>query len=314
MVYEVVRMFNKKTAIGIMSVIVLLSALGYMFFNQKEEEQVQVVEEKQTSEPVQVKKVIPKPVEIPVKKTSLYNSIDKKLPFSVIADLAFLPVSVRHTVEELLEKSDNGIYFLNSSLEKVVVLLDEEEEIKRHNFNFVEISLDDGNILQSLEDESDSKYDKWKYENDLPLSHTHYDENKEIVYTEVWNYSEDEPIKYKKTDKDGNVISIRKEVVENGINLREENLFYDNEGNMIKNVSFNYDATDLTRFTYYNSETPDESAMLVSEFEDGIKKKETLYSADYKVKNIYMPEYNDGQKSEIKILDKDNKLIQTLVE
>ena len=35
MVYEVVRMFNKKTAIGIMSVIVLLSALGYMFFNQK---------------------------------------------------------------------------------------------------------------------------------------------------------------------------------------------------------------------------------------------------------------------------------------
>ena len=87
---------------------------------------------------------------------------------------------------------------------------------------------------------------------------------------------------------------------------------YDEEGNMTKNVSFNYDGLDLTRFTYYNSQTPNDSAMIVSEFEDGVKKKETVYSSDYKIQNTYIPEYKDGQKSEIKILDKNNNLIETL--
>lgn len=308
-------MFNKKFAVGILSGVILLSALGYVVLNPKEEEQVQIVEEEKVAVPMQVKKVVPKPVEPLIKKVDLYNSIDKNLPLSAIADLASLPAPARKTIVELMDKSDNGIYFINSSSDKVVVLLDEQDNaIKRHNFNFVEISLDDGNILNSSVNDNDSKYDKWDYDNDLPLSHTRYNDEKEIVYTELWNYSEDEPIKYKKSDKDGNVISIRKEVVENGVNLREENLFYDNEGNMVKNVSFNYDGMDLTRFTYYNSQTPDESAMVMSEFEDGVKKKETLYSTDYKVKNVYIPEYKDGQKSEIKILDKDNKLVETLVE
>lgn len=314
MVDEVGKMFNKKVVIGICGGVVLLSALGYLFFNTSEEEPVQVPEVQQAQvPPPPVKQVVSKTIEPPVKKTDLYNLSDKNIPLSAIADLADLPVSVRKTVEMLLDTSYNGIYFLNSSSDKITVILGEEDcEIKRHDINFIEISLADGSILDSNVEDKDSKYDKWKYKNGLPLSHTRYNDDKEIVYNETWNYSEDEPIKYKKSDKDGKIISLRKEVIENDINLREEHLFYDNEGRMVKNVSLNYDGTDLTRFTYYNSQ--DDSVMLVSDFEDGVKKKETLYSTDYKVKNIYLPEYKDGQKSKIKIFDKDNKLVETLVE
>lgn len=315
MVDEVGKMFNKKVVIGICSGVALLSTFGYLFLNTSEEEEtVQVPEVQQVQvPPPPVKQVAPKPIEPAVKKTDLYNLSDKNIPLSAIADLADLPVSVRKTVEMLLDTSYNGIYFLNSSSDKITVILGEEDcEIKRHDINFIEVSLADGSILDSQVEDKDSIYDKWKYKNGLPLSHTRYNDDNEIVYNETWNYSEDEPIKYKKSDKDGKTISLRKEVIENDVNLREEHLFYDNEGRMVKNVSLNYDGTDLTRFTYYNSQ--EDSVMLVSDFEDGIKKKETLYSADYKMKNIYLPEYKDGQKSKIKIFDKDNKLVETLVE
>lgn len=307
MVDEVVKMSNKKLTVGILGGVIVLSALGYLYLNPEEEVQVQVVEEKPSSEPAPVVNVVSKPVvQPPVKKTDL--TFDEKIPFSAISDLSVLPPSVRKT---LLSEE---VYYLHTTPDKAIVIkAKDNNEIRRHNFDLIEISLEDGNILNKSLEETDSKYDKWKYDNDLPMSHTRYNDDKEIVFTEVWNYSEDEPIKYKKTDKDGNVISVRKEVVENNVNLREDNLFYDSEGNMVKNISFNYDGTDLTRFTYYNSDTPDESAMLVSEFEDGVKKKETLYSTDYKVKNVYLPEYQDGQMSKLKVLDKDNKVVETLV-
>lgn len=311
---------NKKVALGISVGLVLAAGLGCFLLSEKEEVvQKEPVAEEKIVPKLQTKQTVSSPVKhIPtVKNANLYNSIDKNLPFSAIADLSVLSESARKTVNNLLDKSSGGIYFLKHNDEKAILVVgltpeQEENAIKRHDFNFVEISLQDGTVLNSLEEEKDSKYDKWLFDGDLPLSHTHYNDDKELLYTEVWNYSEEEPIKYKKIDKDGNVISLRKEAVENDINLREEHIFYDNQGNMTKNVSFNYDGTDLTRFTYYNSQTPDDSAMLVSEYEDGIKKKETLYSSDYKIQNIYLPEYKDGQKSELKILDKDNKVIETI--
>ncbi|MCM1004465.1 MAG: hypothetical protein NC408_09010 [Candidatus Gastranaerophilales bacterium] len=313
-------MINKKIALGVSLGILFAAALGCFLLSEKDEvEQTESAVEEKTVPKVQVKQSVSQPAKYvpPVKKADLYNSLDKNLPFSAIADLSVLSESARKTINNLLDESCGGIYFLKHNNEKAILVVDltpdgEENAIKRHDFNFVEISLHDGTVLNNLSEEKDSKYDKWKFDGDLPLSHTHYNDAKELIYTEVWNYSEEEPIKYKKTDKDGNVISLRKEAVENDVNLREEHIFYDNEGNMTKNVSFNYDGTDLTRFTYYNSQTPDDSAMLVSEYEDGIKKKEILYSSDYKVKNVYLPEYKDGQKSELKILDKDNKIIETI--
>lgn len=313
-------MLNKKLLIGVSLGVVVASALGYVFLSENEEEGTvapPVVEQKKEIKPTaQEKKQVVKNT-TSIKKANLYNSIDKNMPFSAIADLSVLSSAASKTVNHLLARSSGGIYFLKRDGDKVVAIIDltpedEENSIKRHDFNFVEISALDGSVLTNNNIEQDSNYDKWEFENDLPLSHAHYDENKELVYTEVWNYSEDEPVKYKKSDKDGQVISLRKEVVDNGVNLREEHIFYDEEGNMTKNVSFNYDGLDLTRFTYYNSKTPNDSAMIVSEFEDGVKKKETVYSSDYKIQNTYIPEYKDGQKSEIKILDKNNNLIETL--
>lgn len=311
---------NKKVVFGISLGLVIAAGLSCFLLSEKEvvEQAESAVEEKVISK-IQTKqdeKHFVKPVST-VKNADLYNSINKNLPFSAIADLSFLPETARKTVNNLLDESNEGIYFLKHNDEKAILVVDltpdsDENAIKRHDFNFVEISLQDGTVLNHLEIEKDSKYDKWKFNDDLPLSHTHYNNEKELIYTEIWNYSEEEPIKYKKTDKDGNVISLRKEVIENDVNLREEHIFYDNQGNMTKNVSFNYDGTDLTRFTYYNSQAPDDSVMIVSDYEDGVKKKETLYSSDCKIKNIYLPEYKDGQKSELKILDKDNNIINTL--
>lgn len=310
---------NKRIVAGISIAVIAASALGYFLLTDKEEKEDKnpVVEEQQEPQkPVAPKNYVQPPVKsVPqVKKAHLY----KDLPFSAIADLASLPESAQKTVTNLLKESGDKIYYLKRTDNKVLLVLgltsdEEENPIKRHDFNFVEISLHDGKVLNHISADKESQYDKWNYDGDLPLSHAHYNDEKELVYTEVWNYSDDEPIKYKKTDKDDNVISLRKEVVDNGTNLREEHLFYDKEGNMTQNVSFNYDGIDLTRFTYYNSNTPEDSAMLVSDYEDGVKKKETLYSSDYKVKNVYLPEYTDEQISKLDVLDKDNKIVETLV-
>lgn len=317
-------MINRRIVLGISIGVFIMAGIAYFLLPEKTENvTTSTTSEKQAVNEVDVtSKTVAKPTvknKPSVKKADLYNYSDKNLPFSAIVDLAELSEGVKNTINNLLAESSGGIYFLKSSADKVFIVVDltpegEESPIKRHDFNFVEISLHDGSVINHIESEKDSQYDKWKYDGDLPLKHTHYNENKELVYTEVWTYDQEESVKYKKTDKDDNVISLRKEVVGNGTNLREEHLFYDKDGNMTQNVSFNYDGIDLTRFTYYNSQTPNDSVMISSEYEDGVKKKETVYSSDYKVKNIYLPEYNDGQKSEIKIFDKDNNLVETLVE
>lgn len=315
-------MLNKKLAIVISIGALLAIVAGYMLISEEDEEEVQtpaVVEERKPEPIKQVKNDMVQPTMKSFKKAELYNSIDKNLPLSAISTLADLSNSAKVSVNALLNDSLNGIYFLTREDDKILAIVDlnlneEESAIKRHNFNFMEISAKDGHFINYRADvhEEESKYDKWEYQNELPLSHKHYNNQNELEYSETWNYSEDEPIKYKKTDKNEQVVSLRKEVVDNGVNLREEHIFYDSDGNMTKNVSFNYNGLDLTRFTYYDSNSSDSSAMIVSEFEDGVKKKETVYSSDYKIKNIYIPEYKDGQKSEIKVYDKDNNLVETL--
>ena len=54
MVDEVVKMSNKKLTVGILGGVIVLSALGYLYLNPEEEVQVQVVEEKPSSEPAPV--------------------------------------------------------------------------------------------------------------------------------------------------------------------------------------------------------------------------------------------------------------------
>lgn len=294
-------MFNKKLVAGLSLGVAVLAILGGVFLYEKQAEKpvpAAPAEVKSEPAPVVVKEVaVPKPPVTPqliVKKADLYNNTDKLIPFSGIADLALLPAGVKSAVDNILENSSNGIFFLKKSGDKIVVIADtasqdEENSKRRHDFEVMEISAEDGKILN--------------------------DENftaKEDDTLETWNTSDEDSVKYKKTDKEGNIISIRKETVENQTNLREEHVFYDKDGNMTMNVSFNYDGADLTRFTYYDSEKPEESFMIVNDYENGVKTKETLYSSDYKLQNTYIPVYTDGQKSGLKVLDSANKEIETL--
>ena len=314
-------MFNKKFAVCILLAVSAVSLASYFYLSDKKTwqgetvtKQSVAVNSQETQNKTVEKSVTPK---ISVKKADLYNDTEKHIPLSAISDLANIPENVRNAVDDIIENSNDGIYFLKHSNDKIVAVVDansDEAEIKRHDFNFFEISAFDGTILNHQNIVPDSKYDKWEYKNGLPLKHIHFNENKELEFTEIWNYADNEPIKYKKTGKNNQIISLRKEIVDNDVNLREENIFYDSEGNVIQNISFNYEGLDLTRFTYYNSETPDDSAMVISEFEDGVKQKEVVYSSDYQIEKIYIPEYKDGQKSEIKVLDKDNTVLEKLID
>lgn len=314
-------MFNKKIAVCILLALSAVSLAGYYYLSDKKTLQSETVAEKSVradsreAQNQTVEKSVTQ--KIPVKKADLYNDIEKHIPLSAISDLASVPDNVKDTVDDIIENSNDGVYFLKHSNDKIVAVVDansDEDEIKRHDFNFYEISAFDGTILNHQGVVPDSKYDKWEYKNGLPLKHIHYNEKKELEFTEIWNYAENEPIKYKKTGKNNQIISLRKEIVNNDVNLREENIFYDSDGNVIQNISFNYEGVDLTRFTYYNSETPDDSAIVISEFEDGVKQKEVVYSSDYQIEKIFIPEYKDGQKSEIKVLDKDNAIIEKLID
>lgn len=300
-------MFNKKFAAGIFMTAVVITASAFWLMNHKQEEPVSLPEKKEESpKPVPaVKPLKPQPQTperapviqdtLKTQKADLFNDTDKLMPYSGMANLASLSENVHKTVESLLEDSSQGIYYLMNSGENTIVILDnlskdEEESKRRHDFRIVEISSEDGNILKD----------------------TSYNEEKSSEFTEVWNNDEDEPIKYKMTDKDGKVLSMRKEIVENQTNLREEHIFYDENGRTEMNLSFNYDGADLTRFTYYNAEEPEESVTIVNEYQDGIKTKETVYSSEYKVKNTYVPHYENGRKAELFVYDAEGKEVAKL--
>lgn len=316
-------MFNKKL-VAIISLLAAITGItGYFVLSDNEDKPTSSIAAEEQEIPIPHKEYkqqhLAKHIvqDTPVKKVDLYNTTDKKMPLSAISNTADVSDNAKETINNILENSTNGFYLLKCINDKIIAITDEALEnstIKRHSFNFIEISSFDGTILNHENIEPDSKYDKWEYKNGLPVKHTHYNEKKELEFTEIWNYSEEETTKYKKINKNNQIISLRKEVIENNINLREENLFYDSEGNMVQNVSFNYDGLDLTRFNYYNSQNPDESAIIVNEFKDGVKQKEILYSTNYQIEKIYIPEYKEGQKSEIKILDKDNVIIEKLVD
>ena len=57
-------------------------------------------------------------------------------------------------------------------------------------------------------------------------------------------------------DGNGHIISMRKETLNDGTNLRIEHLVYDKNGNTKINVSTTYDGEDVKRFTYYNADKP----------------------------------------------------------
>ncbi len=134
-----------------------------------------------------------------------------------------------------------------------------------------------------------------------------YDAEGDLEFIETWNYDESNPVKYEMKDANDNVISMRKEELKDGTDLRVEHLVYDKNGNTKVNLTTSYEGADIKRFTYYNADKPQESGSLFCEYENGQRIKETVLNSELKVKNVYNVKYKDDIKESITVLDSDNK-------
>ncbi len=311
-------MKKQALAVGFCCIICVACVYFLSDMKQKEEAPAVVAEEKPVVKNESVVKPVPKqtaaaPKSVSVKKTNLYGTLPNNLlPLSGISLLADLPENIKDKVDNLLDTSQ-GLYYINQNGDKITIVMETSEECPRHGIGFVEINTADGEQSVKplgLEDKNtDSENDFWKYDEktNLPLKHTKYNEDKEVEYVEQWNYSEDEPVKYEMKDGDGKILAIKKEIMEGDAGMRLENIIYDKEGNIKQNVSASYDGADITRFTYYDSEAPQSGTVIMSEYVDGLKTKETVYTSDFKVKNVYKAEYSDGERKGITVFDSANK-------
>ena len=114
-------------------------------------------------------------------------------------------------------------------------------------------------------------------------------------------------------DAEGRVMSMTKEESHDGTNLRVEHLIYDKAGHTKMNISTTFDGQDIKRFTYYNADKPAEGCSIFSEYSNGLKTKEILYTSDLKVMNSYTADYKDGNREEIIKWDSGNKEVQKFV-
>lgn len=249
-----------------------------------------------------------------IKKVNLYSNIPSSmLPLSGIAEIADLQPEIQNAVTSIAE--NNNIYMIQRSGNKLLIITDNPENI-RHNIEFTEISLHNGHQIQTTfgynDKISDSDNDIWDYDQEtkMPIRHTKYNKNGDVEFTEIWNYQTNEPIKYEMKDSDGRVISIKKETQQGDSDLRVEHLIYDKDGNTKMNVSATYEGEDLKRFTFYNADKPEISGSIFSDYADGLKVKEIVYTSDLKLKEEYTSDYKDGVREDIKKFNDKNVEVQ----
>ena len=280
----------------------------------KEKQKKEVVVQKTDKFNKSNKKTDEKSLESKTIKTNLYNNIPSSaLPLSAIAILSEHSKNISDNISKLAET--NNIYMIQEKGNKLLVISDNPDNI-RHNIEFTEFSLTSGQQIKTTlgynDRIKDSENDKWEFEEktNRPIRHTKYNADGDMDFVEVWNYDENNPVRYEMKDKDNNVISIRKETLENGTNLRVEHLLYDVSGKTRINVSATYEGEDIKRFTYYNADKPNESGSIFSDYSDGMKTKETVYTSDLKLKNSYTSDYKDGEREVITKWDNKNTEIK----
>ena len=110
-------------------------------------------------------------------------------------------------------------------------------------------------------------------------------------------------------NSEGKTISVLKEILESDTNYRKEHIFYDNEGNTKMSLTVNFDGADITRFTYYS---PEYSISIISEYTDGVKTKESVYNKDYELINILTADYENGERTAITLLDKNEAVLKKI--
>lgn len=251
-----------------------------------------------------------------IKKADLYED-NNQLFLSTIAGISNLNSNVKALVNHYVENSI--VYYLEEKDGKVFMIVSNsnEEKFQRHGVELVEVSQDGTKKVTPLIKTSDGNgnNDEWEFDEitKLPIKHIHYNSEGDVEYLEAWNYSADNPIKYELKNKEDKVLSLKKEIQDNDTNLRVEHLVYDENGSISLNISANYEGADITRLTYFDSRYPDKGFIVMSQLEDGQKVKETVYSSDYRVKNVYEPFYENGNLSKIKVFDNEHKELEEIL-
>ena len=250
-------------------------------------------------------------------KANLYNDAPSSvIPLSAITELTSLPKTTQTLINDIIKS--NNIYMIQKLNNKLLIISDNPENI-RHSIEFTEISLSNGHQIKTTlgynDKIKDSQNDIWEYDETThqPIRHTKYNSDGDMEFVEVWNYDQNDPVKYEMKDANGKVISMRKETLNGGTDLRIEHLLYDKDGNTRINVSATYDGEDIKRFTYYNADKINESGSIFSEYSDGQKIKETVYTSDLKVKNTYTSDYKDGNREDIILWDNQNNEIKKYI-
>ena len=250
-------------------------------------------------------------------QTNLYDDLPSSaLPLSAITEISNVPDNIRETVTDISKNSN--IYMIQKQKDKLLIISDNSENI-RHGIEFTELNILNGHQIRTTlgynDKIKDSQNDIWAYDKDTnqPIKHTKYDSNGDVEFVEEWNYDSDNPVKYEMKDSEGKVISIRKETLSNGTDLRIEHLLYDKNGNTKVNVSTTFEDADIKRFTYYNADKTNESCSIFSDYSDGQKTKETIYTSDLKLKNTYSSDYKDGNRENIIIYDNKNHVVKKFI-
>ena len=254
--------------------------------------------------------------EVTVKADLFENS--SEIPLSAIAAIADTSPEINNIVKKVLS-ANNNIFMAKKNGDKLILVVENQENI-RHGIDFIEISLKNGHQIRSTlgysDKMQDSDNDIWEYDKTselpTPTKHVKFNNQGDVEFIETWNYDSENPVKYEMKNAEGKPLSIKKETVDNDTNMRVEHLVYDKDGTTKMNVSATYEGADIKRFTYYNADKPSEGASIFSEYSDGLKTKEDMYTSDLKLQNTYVADYKDGQRIKIKILDTDNNEVEEL--
>lgn len=321
---------NKKKLIGvgILSAFVISGALFAYFSKTTDNKDIEVKNVVEENQPAEVKQVLPakmvKSLE-PQKthKAKLHNFDDNHyIPFSAMVEISELPEDIRELVKNSIKESE--VYSLKLLGDKIFIIKSantEEEKFSRHDFEIVKISMKDKKVERDLRfpqkmSNTESEKEIWNYEvieEDMmvPTSHVSLSESGKTKLKENWYYNREDGLKYKVVNDKNKTLSLRKTSApdENG-NWSDEHIFYDEDGNTLLNVSSTYEKNRLARFTFYEAENPNDGIIIVNEYNNGDKTKETVYTPDYKVKNVYNASYENGERKEVTVLDNNNKEIE----
>ena len=255
------------------------------------------------------------PIKAEVQKTTTLGQGDvmsspvySSVPLSAISEINSLPANIQSQIRNIARNSN--IFMINKNAERVFLVTENPSNI-RHGIDFVTISLPTGHQTRTTLGYNgkiqDSENEVWDFDETsryhTPTKHVKFNKDGDVEFIEYWYYAKDNPIKYEMKDANGNVLSMRKEILDSNGNLRVENLVYNKDGNTKMGVVASYNGANVERFTYYNADKINESSSVFDEYSDGLKVRETVFTSDMKVKNSYEATYQDGERDSITVYD-----------